>query len=338
MKKVNFTNRVEQQQIGWKLKYVNDQRSQTWNNGKVYAHLLPKDIWDQGLWEGVRQEVLDYIRDERIQPHPMKHSLKSSWTLCINLYFIIKKSAHFQELMLQFLKSRLGNGILSVDDVNFEFALPYGDELNQSLLLGEKEGGRGVGQTSPDVALSIMTDSGPGLILIECKYTEKSFYRCSARSTSERGDKLVNPDPQRCMQKADLTCYRDICHQKEWGRQYLNILELSAYGIKTLNNCPAATSGYQLLRQQALAEGIARSGRYAHVYNSVAYDQNNTDLINCLNKTGLKDWTKNWGRIFSGNAEYFSFTHQEWVSFVRDNHVNGLSKKWLTYIHGRYQY
>ncbi len=83
-----------------------------------------------------------------------------------------------------------------------------------------------------------------------------------------------------------------------------------------LRTCPAATAGYQLFRQQALAEGIATSAKYEFVVSCLAVDERNEDLRTCLAKTGIAD-IRQWGALFKGKASFSVFTHQDWVHWVR---------------------
>ena len=222
--------------------------------------------------------------------------------------------------------------------MELEFAFPKGDELHPAKLLGEMDGGRGSGQTSPDVAFIVKTKDGKGLVLTECKYTEHSFYGCSARKIVKKAKRINNKDPKRCLKKVPDCDYSSVCHQTVWGRKYLSLLEISEFGKSDLKRCPAATSGYQLLRQQALAEGIAQSGRYTLVASMVAFDGRNADLKRCLRTTGLDDFQTDWGKLFEGKAMFKTWTHQEWVQFVRDNQKNGEFDGWLDYLNKRYGY
>lgn len=105
-----------------------------------------------------------------------------------------------------------------------------------------------------------------------------------------------------------------------------------------MKRCAAATAGYQLFRQQALAEGIANSGRYSLVASTVAFDERNTSLKGCLRTTGIDDFQTGWGKLFDGKALFKTWTHQQWVKFVRDNQVNGELDDWLNYLNKRYNY
>ena len=307
-------------------------------NGKSYAYIIPRRIWTESLWSGIRKELPIYLKSKKIQPHSGVNNLVSSWVVSANLYFPVHQNSNLRKLMLEFLKQKVSPEITEISDVTLEFAFPEGDPLHPSELLGEQDGNRGSGQTSPDVAFLVRTKKGKGIILTECKFTEHSFYRCSARRTKDKGKRKGNPDSGRCMVDAGGYNYKSICHQTEWGRKYWSLLNLSESGKKILKRCPAATAGYQLFRQQALAEGIMQSGNYSLVVSSVAFDSRNDGLKSCLNTTGLRDFQKDWGTIFDGKSMFKTWTHQEWLQYVRENQLNGKFDDWLDYLKNRYDY
>ncbi|MDD4223896.1 MAG: hypothetical protein PHD87_04860 [Candidatus Cloacimonetes bacterium] len=339
-KKLSFKDQVAEKQVEWRQKNIKDTRKEKWNNGVEYGHLLPKDIWEQGLWEGIRDQLTGYIKENKIQPHVMKHSLRSSWVINANLYYPIRAMPIFTSLFKEFVSTNLGVKVTDISLVELEFCYDRNDHLHPANLLGERDAGgrRGAGQTSPDIAFIFTTNAGNGIILTECKYTESSFYPCTARREENKGDKLGNPDPRRCLQRPDLIDFTDAvnCHQFQWGRQYWSLLKLSNAGLKSLYCCPAAKNGYQLFRQQALAEGIAKSGRFSQVVSAVAYDAENAPLQGCLKTSGVQNWTETWGKLFQGKAQFYSWTHQDWVQFVRKNQLNGSCQKWLDYVQERY--
>ncbi|MFA5820468.1 MAG: hypothetical protein WC854_14475, partial [Bacteroidales bacterium] len=279
-----------------------------------------------------------YLDRKNIQHHTGTHNLLSSWVACANLYFPVRLNAHLRILMLEFLQQKISNQITEITDVELEFAFPHGDPLHPSNLLGEEDGSRGSGQTSPDVAFLVTTRQADGLVLTECKYTEHSFYRCSARRTEDKEKRKGNPDPAKCLKPANLCDYKTICHQTVWKRKYWNNLSLSNNGKTILKRCPATSAGYQLFRQQALAEGIIKSGRYSLIVSAVAFDDRNTDLISCLKSTGIHDFQTSWGSIFDGQSIFKTWTHQEWVTFVKENQVGGQFDGWLKYLNERYGY
>ena len=305
-----------------------------------HSHIIPKSNWKETIWDGIRNELVKYIEnpESKVQAHTGTHNLVSSWILAANLYFPIKKNDSLKKLSLSFLQQKVSTKITELVNIELEFAFPKGDMLHPANLLGEMDGGRGSGQTSPDVAFIVKTKDGKGLVLTECKYTEHSFYRCSARRTISKGEHEGNKYPERCMQIGTNCDYNSICHQTNWGRKYWSLLCLTEFGKKTLKRCPAATAGYQLFRQQALAEGIMKSGDYSLVASAVAFDERNTDLKGCLRTTGIIDFQTGWGAVFEGKSVFKTWTHQEWIQFVRDNQVNGEFDAWLEYLNKRYGY
>jgi hypothetical protein len=331
----DFYDQQKQAQIKWR-EGNNISPEWGWQNGKRYEHIVSRNLWRNTLWSGIKEELTDYLSGTKIQSHTGTHNLLSSWVLSASLYFPVRVYPEFKQLMLKFLQENIAAEIESIEKTELEYALD--GDLSPENLLGEAGGIRGSGQTSPDVAFEVKTPNGEGLVLTECKFTEHNFYPCSARSRTGSQEKPANPDPQRCMHEAKDYIYRNICQQTKWGRKYLELLSLSEYGKDVLKRCPASTGGYQLLRQQALAEGIATSGKYAMVVSSVAFDERNLSLKNCLRSTGISNFTAEWGKIFEGKTIFKTWTHQQWVNFVRNNETSSRGKEWEEYLRLRYGY
>lgn len=331
---LNFQHQQREAQIEWRKSHISSQKFGK-QNAVSCAHIVPKALWKETLWEGIRTELTYYL-NANIESHTGTHNLLSSWVACANLYFITKINPDFKKLMLGFLQQHVSTRITSVVDVELEYALD--GMLSPESLLGERGGKRGSGQTSPDVAFIATTDKGKGIVLTECKYTEHSFYPCSARRITESEGKSANPDPNRCRHAAINYDYKSICHQTVWGRKYWDHLTLSSNAASILNNCPAATASYQLFRQQSLAEGIAVKGDFDLVVSSAAFDARNDRLIKCMLSTGIDDFTTGWTDLFVGKTIFKTWTHQQWVDYVRANGSGDVQKDWLTYIKERYGY
>lgn len=321
---------VEQHQVTWRKQHIPypDTGRQ---NGLTREWILPHDRWMDGIWPRIRQELASYLAATGVQPHRGVHNLKSSWVLCANLYFAARQD---KQLLADFLHETVSPEIETVDQIELEYA-EEGD-LAPSKLLGEPQGVRGANQTSPDVAFIV--NGGRGLILTENKFTEHSFYECSGRNP-----KYGNPDRNRCLNLADvLGNPHQICFQTHWAedrrtnRRYWDYLQITEYGREHLRHCPAALGGYQLFRQQALAEGIAKSGKYDFVYSCVAYDARYETLITSLKSAGIPDFRIGWGQLFSGKAKFASFSHQQWTTWVRQYNSNNQWTDWLKYINLRY--
>jgi len=325
-------------QVEWRYKHIST-REFGWQNGKQYEWILPKSIEHENFYPPIQNTIFEYLKKEKIKPHTGINNLKSSWVQCANLYFPIRDDNSLRSLFAEFLRKHINDQIQEVIDIELEYELE--GKLHPSVLLGEKGGGRGFGQTSPDFAVIVkLNNGGRGLLCIENKLVEHSFYRCSARTTENKENRSANPDPSRCMNiQTVLNNINDVCHQIKWGRQYWPILApvIDKAAFEELTRCPAATAGYQLFRQQALCEGIAQSGDFDLVYSCVAFDERNDTLRHSLQTTGIKDFSVGWEKLFQGKSKFGTFTHQDWVNWVREN-SSDIHNEWLRYNAERYEY
>ena len=201
----------------------NNVASQEWGyqNGRRYPWVLPQELWEEGLWAGIRSgsdnSLPAYLERAGVQKHQGVHNLKSSWTMCANLYFPFGASAEGRELFAMFLKRHVAEEIDSLEAIELEHA--ESGELSPLQLLGELGGMRGANQTSPD--LGLLMNGGRGLALVENKFTEHSFYECSAWRHKGSSRRPGNPDPDRCLNPlAVVEDPLNQCHQAAWGRRY----------------------------------------------------------------------------------------------------------------------
>ncbi|NLD98282.1 MAG: hypothetical protein GX640_00275, partial [Fibrobacter sp.] len=159
-----------------------------------------------------------------------------------------------------------------------------------------------------------------------------------ARRTTSSEGKSANPDPKRCLNPAISYDFHSNCHQTEWDRKYWQNLTLSMSGKSILKHCPAALAGYQLFRQHSLAEALATQGDFDLVVSSVAFDGRNDTLKTCLSSTGISDFTIEWAKTFSGKTVFKTWTHQQWVEYVRQNGKEKICMEWVDYLNNRYGY
>ena len=80
--------------------------------------------------------------------------------MCANLYFPFRCEFGY-EMLSGFLRKFISPEIKSVSCVELEYELEDAT-LQPDALLGEMDGGRGTGQTSPDLAFLVETKDGPG--------------------------------------------------------------------------------------------------------------------------------------------------------------------------------
>ena len=336
---ISFEDEMAARQVAWRRANIAS-RDHGWQNGKQYEWILPQRMWEAGLYPGIRAgapgSLPAYLEAEGVQRHQGSHNLKSSWILCANLYFPFRGSPEGRSLLAGFLRERVHPSIASVDRLELEYAEPEDSPLHPSRLLGEMGGSRGAGQTSPD--LGFIVNGGRGLILTENKWVEHSFYRCSGQEKTGNDKRAANPDLGRCLVPASVLANpQGQCELVAWGRKYWEHLRpaIDRGRWAALRACPAASGGYQLFRQQALAEGIAASGKYAFVVSCLAVDERNEDLRTCLRGAGIPD-IRQWGQLFKGRATFAVFTHQAWVRWVAARGDRTQWGEWLRYADERY--
>ena len=341
----SFNKRAEEHQLAWRDENI-ELKEDGSQNKKVRHHILPSEDWLIGLWDDIQDQLVNYIVTEQVHANIGKHNLKSSWTQCANTFFPFRQNDDMKARLVSFLNIELKLNVTAIDGVDLEYAGP--GKLSPKNLLGEMSGKRGSGQTSPDVAIQFSCENGKcGIYLIENKYTEHHFYACSAaKKTLDRAHSALglepNPNPDRCKDVKQLISNPDsMCHQATWGRKYWEKLRvhLNEPAFGNIPYCPAMRDGYQIFRQQALAQGIADSGLFDHVITGIAYDKGNNELITCLKNIGINDFTKQWGDLFKTASEvrFHCFTHQDLVSHVTNSRSSYINR-WGSYITKRYKF
>ena len=193
----SFDRLMNLHQIEWRKANVASMGLGRWR-GREYPWILPESSWEEGLWPGIRSgsdnSLPAYLARTGVQKHEGVHNLNSSWVLCANLYFPFRVSADGKSLFASFLKHYVAADIDSLETIELEYAEEC--ELHPSRLLGEEGSTRGANQTSP--VLGLLVNEGRGLVLGESKFTEHSFYKCSAWKHKGSSRRLGNPDPGRC--------------------------------------------------------------------------------------------------------------------------------------------
>ena len=291
-----FDKMMTRHQVDWR-KSGCSVRGNGSQNGREYAHILPSRDWRHGFWPGAIDKLDAYLADNRVQRHTGVHNLKSSWTLCANLYFPFGSTPEGLGLLAGFFRHAVDPRIETVEVLELE----YSEEgaLAPGPLLGELGGSRGSGQ---DVAGSRSLREQWSGTPVDRKQVRRAFFLCLLRSARQR--------QCRASRKSRA---RTLPERRESGRRSCRPVSASALGTQILGNpgsgdrfqrvgalncCPAAFGGYQLFRQQALAEGIASSGKYDLVISCVAYDERNSTLQRSLRTTGLEKF-EDWADCFA---------------------------------------
>jgi len=337
----DFEKRTKDYQTNWRSVHLPQIIGNGKQNGISKPYILPNKNFRQSFFpeivDSLFEEPEGYLKKYHVRPHTGIHNLMSSWVLCANMYWPFRNSEGFK-LFANFLKQVTGLDIHEITDMDLE----YEDDVNDfkpGKLLGEDDGGmRGSGQTSPDLAIRFRTEDGKnGIILIESKFSEHSFYSCSGYSKTKPG-KPVNGKKERCLNPS-LIVDSDFkeCHLTTWDRKYWDLLgkELDKVKFSSLKKCPMSSSCYQLFRQQALAKGFEK--KYDISVSAVATDSRNEELKNSSVRNGMKPFPEGWRELFPDLKLYW-FTHNEWFTFVKQNNPGGRWDVWLKYILERYNY
>lgn len=329
------------QQVDWREQAWPEARMGGSSGDASQDHVFADDelylnFWP-GLWPDAPFSLDRYLQQTGIQAHKDRGNLLSSWTLAANLYFPFGQDPAGRQILAGFLAARVDPRIAAVECVELEFA----DEppRDQATLLGEN-GRRGANQTSPDVGIRVVLDDGRvGLLLVENKFTEHDFYACSLRKRLPRSSKLglcrglrtLVQHPREVCEAHGTTCDRYWVHLAESFR--------AGGGPDKVQECPAAKHGYQLLRQQSLAEALAGIGHYGLVASVIAHDGDSPALMACLKDKGLPRIDRDWAGLFQGLAKFTTFTHRDWVTWVRASASRpAWAEDWLRYVGGRYRY
>ena len=331
---IEFKERMRIHQINWRKKYLPNIISNGWQNGKSYEHILPKKYQVHNFYPAIQESLFNYLKDNKIQHHTGIHNLLSSWVVCSNFYWPFNNDEG-HKLLVDYLNQFLSLNIVTINSIDLEY-LDNQQCLSPSQLLGEDKGIRGSGQTSPDLAIVFVNSVGEkGILLIESKFTEHSFYSCSGYSKTKPG-KPINPDKKRCLDtEGILNSDFKNCHLLAWERKYWNILkdDLNKNLFQKLKRCPMSLSCYQLFRQQALSKGYEK--KYNISISCVFTDSRNEKLMNSVCSTGLNSLPNGWQELFP-NLHFKWLTHNNWFKFVKANNLKGKWDKWINYIEGRY--
>jgi len=348
-----FKRRVKHAQRKWRRRAIPDVGDSADPRSAPGTVGLPEAEWEQGLFPDLRSDgahpLSAYLESTGVHWHGARNQLHSSWTLCANLYFPFGRDAASRALLTAFWAQHLealapanrpAHALQAVTALELEYAEAEGTGREPAVLLGELSGARGRRQTSPDVGLMLEFEGGgKGLVLMEVKYTEHSFYNCSR--AQELDDNTLRRDCVDAWQSgALLDDPETLCAQaRERKRPYLALL-VDTFRRRDPNQachqCPALRGGYQLFRQQALAAALQQTDTYDFVLSAVAYDPHNSALTRSLWATGLEHALEGWTRLAQ---PFIGIPHDDWVGFVRDQpNKPAWCDAWVEYIADRYGY
>ena len=115
MTKNDFREQQIQAQIAWRRDNISKREHGDYN-GRKYEHIVPRPIWEETLWHGIKYELPTYLNCKNIQSHTGTNNLLSSWIVCANLYYIVRINPGFRKLMLGFLQKHISAKITGIKD------------------------------------------------------------------------------------------------------------------------------------------------------------------------------------------------------------------------------
>jgi|GEM_PF-825545 len=336
----SFKSKMVTHQILWKNNHLPHIAKHGWQNGKQYSHILPKVNQEENFFKPIQKELFypnyRYLKQKRFKPHSGVHNLLSSWALCAKMYWPFN-NPEGKILLARYFKTQANLEIETIQSVELE----YEDKslaLKPAILLCEDNNGtRGSGQTSPDLAILFKTKKGEdGILLIECKFTEHSFYSCSGYKKQNPSGRVPNPDNKRCLDaKGILVSDYANCHLISWERKYWDLLgrDLDKVKFSSLSRCPMSSCCYQLFRQQTLAKRLQK--KYSIVASCVAMNERNSTLIYSGNRTGLIPFPRGWQELFQ-IPPFYLLTHQAWFEYMKAHNHRERWDEWIEFVGERY--
>ena len=286
------------------------QEKGSWGN-KEYAHILPRKRWKMNLWEGIRQEAVDYFQVNKLTWHTDKHNLRSSQVLCVNIFFPFKDQlSSFNHAFKHYLPNFSS---FVPGSMEFEF-------VDKENLLCEKSGAK----TSVDVKLEWTDhDNLRNLLLLEFKFTEQRFGKCNSARNDRDCDKArqIIEDPLKCYLTSRGIRYWELISKKK-GPIKQN--ELCLKGA-----CPFRYDFYQLMRNQLLAYELEKNLGYDKVIFGVLFPRQNMKIQEMgRNK---ENPIEAWYSIIKNKNRFVSIHLENMIAELSHNNPY-IFNKWRVYL------
>lgn len=318
----DFRDRMEDKQSVYKTEALGIKHMGP-GKGGYHPHILPEDSWSLNLWKDISYDAIQWFAQSGIAWHRHKHNMLSSQVMCVNTFYPLKERL---DMLKPWLSRRFD--VKSIIDLDFEYVGPE-DYFNEG-------GRRGGNRTSSDLAVIWEDrDKRRNMLLLEFKFTERSFGECSQ-------DK--NPDRRRCMSsRAVVRSPRTQCYRARAGRTYWSHV-ISAESpilvdrLKAMRHCPFRYDFYELMRGQMLAhciESDSRAGFHA-VDFGVIYHAGNEELLEMSHPfAGEGNPLRAWASMLKDPDTFHTFTVQDFVQSIEGGLPDDL-KGWREYLRQRY--
>jgi len=286
-----------------------------------YDIILPENLVNKNLLTDYQDEILDYIKKEKIRKHIFFSHLASSQVACFNLFYPIKLN---KNLANQIFKDILPE-FYEIIDIEFEYYDKKNDYLNESRNKGNNTANVG---TDSDIAIIYKNKNNEKIIsLIEHKFTENHFTNCNAFRSK-------NNDNKQICNKFDIDNTDDCYYKKGKNYKYWEITKNvnSFFDITKLQKineiCPFKSSLQQLWRNMLLADAIENDSKndITRTYFGVIYHSENPDLWKISGNKNFKRADEFFNDLLKSKNKFFTFTIQQLVDKIK-NFDNKL--KWI---------
>ncbi len=258
-----FEQQVILRQVAFKRRHWPDLEDGRFSKRPNYAytHILPAGHEHLAFYEPLAEPVLTYMAEADIALHTEALNLKSSQVACLNILFPLRMDLDFAAAVLEPFFEDLD----AVTVVEFEYTGPP----DATEWMGEpRSGKRGQNRTSIDAAIFwIDTEGQQHATLVEWKYTERGFGKCSAFQSGSKDDKAqcramdVANDPQ-----PGRACLL-ITGKRHRSRRYWEHIQRTGIALEAFADvagCPFQGPFYQLMRQYLLAAYLQESDLADH--------------------------------------------------------------------------
>lgn len=321
-----LSEKVREQQTRYKKDVLSIKDKGKWR-GKLYDHILPEEVWEINLWDGIREAAQLYFQTKKIAWHKDKHNMLSSQIMCLNIFFPLKQHLDVLKTWLSSEFSDVGN----VVDLDFEYIGP-----NNKNYFNE-EGGRGQNRTSSDISIVWLDKANrKNMLLLEFKFNESSFGKCGQ-------DK--NPNPKRCLfSRKIIASPKTQCYRAQVKRTYWDIILSDKSPFKkeyltATSYCPFRYDFYQLMRNQLLAHCIKSDSQagFHKVEFGVIYHADNNELLRMSHPfDGKRDPLKAWPSLLRNPDSFHVSTTQNFIHTIEISLPDTLNV-WRKYIKERYE-
>lgn len=303
----------------------------------TYPHILPKGLIRLAFYDPIADAILSYLAKEDIALHSEALNLKSSQVACLNFLFPLREDLSLAKFALgPFLP-----GLREVTGIEFEYTGPHG----VTEWLGEPSGGKpGQYRTSIDAAIFwIGKSKRKHITLVEWKYTEGGFGRCSAfgGACPKAKDKCRFLDAARDSDPAQscrLTTAGDRRSRRYWEHMQAAGISLSAFAA--VCGCPFQGPFYQIMRQFLLAAYVRQSGKADQVdVACIGFARNTTLLkvpprLRSLIPPGRSSVIDAWNAVLQGVPPMRHYTAEQLMVGV--HRAGGMDVAWRNYLRERY--